>query len=102
MFLDDPGNATWYIPPESGRTTGSNIIDIIPVDWVASLILLHAASGTKGIVHAGAESYRLGTFDSWDIGVRAGVPMEIRKMMAPMKFVKNPSDDSEPSHDYSK
>ena len=32
IYIDDPGNATWYIESETGRTTGSNIIDVIPVD----------------------------------------------------------------------
>ena len=89
IYIDNPGNATWYIPPETGRTTGSNIIDVIPVDWVANLVLLHATTRTRGVVHAGAESYRLGTFDSWEIGVRAAVPKEIREWMAPVKFVCN-------------
>ncbi|KAL8668445.1 MAG: hypothetical protein Q9168_006925 [Polycauliona sp. 1 TL-2023] len=60
IYIAEPGNATWYIPPETGRTTGSNVIDVIPVDWVANLVLLHATTRTKGVVHAGAESYRVG------------------------------------------
>ena len=92
IYIDDPGNATWHIDPETGRTTGSNIVDVIPVDWVAKLILLHATTGTKGIVHTGAESYRVGTFDSWEIGVRAAVPKEIRDWMAPTRFVRNSLD----------
>ena len=87
IYMDDPGNATWYIAPETGRMSGSNIIDVIPVDWVAKLILLHATTNTKGVVHAGGESYRLGTFDSWEMGIRAAVPKEIRDWIAPMKYV---------------
>ena len=30
---------------------------MLPVDWVANLILLHIAAGTGGVAHAGAESF---------------------------------------------
>ncbi|KAJ7142745.1 hypothetical protein C8R44DRAFT_827585 [Mycena epipterygia] len=51
----------FIIAPDSGviHTTygGANIADEIPVDLVANLVLLHAARGTTGVVHASAQSY---------------------------------------------
>ncbi len=81
--------ATWHIPPGSGRTSGSNIFDIIPVVWVANLVLLHAISGTRGIVHAGAESYMPVTFDELVAGGRVAVSDEVRKMLPPFNFVSS-------------
>ena len=44
-------------------------------------------SGTHGIVHASAESYRSFTFDELMNGANATIPNEIRKMIPPFKFV---------------
>jgi fatty acyl-CoA reductase len=54
---------TGVIHAAEGHTTGSNIFDEIPVDWVSNLILLHAVAGTRGVVHAGAQSFIPQTFD---------------------------------------
>lgn len=48
--------------PES-QTSGTNLFDEIPIDWVSNLILLHGAAGTCGVVHAGAESFTHRSFD---------------------------------------
>lgn len=48
--------------PES-QTSGTNLFDEIPIDWASNLILLHAAAGTRGVVHAGAESFTPRSFD---------------------------------------
>jgi len=57
----NPG--TGILHAADGQTSGSNIFDEIPVDWVANLILLHVADGTQGVVHAGAESFVPVSFD---------------------------------------
>lgn len=57
----NPG--TGIIHATEGQKSGTNIFDEIPVDWVSNLILLHTVVGTRGIVHAGAESFIPRTFD---------------------------------------
>ncbi|KAJ7245745.1 male sterility protein-domain-containing protein [Mycena rebaudengoi] len=41
---------------------GTNILDEIPVDLAANLLLLHCMHGSTGVVHACAQSYILRTF----------------------------------------
>ena len=57
----NPG--TGVIHAAEGQASGTNIFDEIPVDWVSNLILLHAAAGTRGVIHAGAESFIPRPFD---------------------------------------
>jgi len=57
----NPG--TGIIHAAEGHKSGANIFDEIPVDWVSNLILLHATTGTRGVVHAGAESFVPRSFD---------------------------------------
>jgi fatty acyl-CoA reductase len=54
---------TGIIHTAEGHTTGSNIFDEIPVDWVSNLTLLHTAAGTRGVLHAGAQSFICRTFN---------------------------------------
>ncbi|KAG8529626.1 uncharacterized protein KY384_005106 [Bacidia gigantensis] len=63
FYMYEPGNATWYVRRDSGRISGTNILDIVPVDWVANLVLLHTVDNKRGVIHASAESYGLLTFD---------------------------------------
>ncbi|KAH8650287.1 male sterility protein [Tricladium varicosporioides] len=42
----------WYAP-----THGGNILDEIPVDLVANVLLRHVHSGTRGVVHASSSYY---------------------------------------------
>ncbi|KAJ7633468.1 NAD-binding domain 4 protein [Mycena polygramma] len=57
-----------------GNTAGSNIVDEIPVDLVANLVLLHTARGTSGIVHASAQCYVPRTLGQIQADIRAEVP----------------------------
>ncbi|CCU83054.1 unnamed protein product [Blumeria hordei] len=61
FFAISPGNRVFHAA--TGSESGTNIFDEVPVDWVANLTLLHAASGTRGIIHAGSESYIPRTLD---------------------------------------
>ncbi|RKF71188.1 Fatty acyl-CoA reductase 2 [Golovinomyces cichoracearum] len=61
FFSLSPGNRVFHAT--AGSDSGTNIFDEVPVDWVANLTLLHAAAGTRGIVHAGSESYIPRTLD---------------------------------------
>lgn len=47
-----------------GQTSGMNILDEVPVDWVVNVALLHIAAGSVGIVHAGAQLYAPRTLDA--------------------------------------
>jgi nucleoside-diphosphate-sugar epimerase len=46
------GESIWHTP-----TNGGNILDEIPVDLVANILLRHVHSGTRGVVHASASYY---------------------------------------------
>ncbi|KAJ7030823.1 hypothetical protein C8F04DRAFT_1263507 [Mycena alexandri] len=50
-----PDSGVFWVAP--GDTDGRNVIDELPVNFVGNLILLDAARGTVGIVHATAQSY---------------------------------------------
>lgn len=62
MHALNPGNRV-FRAPVSGPGTGTNIFDEVPVDWVSNLILLHAAEGTKDVVHASASTFVPHTWD---------------------------------------
>jgi hypothetical protein len=46
------GKSIWYAPGH-----GANILDEIPVDLVANILLQHVHSGTHGVVHASSSYY---------------------------------------------
>jgi nucleoside-diphosphate-sugar epimerase len=46
------GKSIWYAPAHGG-----NILDEIPVDLVANVLLQHVHSGTRGVVHASSSYY---------------------------------------------
>jgi fatty acyl-CoA reductase len=46
------GKSIWYTPDR-----GSNILDEIPVDLVANVLLRHVHLGTRGVVHASSSYY---------------------------------------------
>ncbi|PVH72542.1 male sterility protein [Cadophora sp. DSE1049] len=46
------GKSIWYAPAHGGNT-----LDEIPVDLVANVLLQHAHSGTRGVVHASSSYY---------------------------------------------
>ncbi|KAJ7108971.1 hypothetical protein C8R43DRAFT_1139775 [Mycena crocata] len=53
--MESPDSGVIHVSPTNA--SGFNIVDEIPVDLVANIILLHMLKGTNGIVHAGAKSY---------------------------------------------
>jgi fatty acyl-CoA reductase len=70
------GNGVFHPPTSS--VSGTNIFDEVPVGWVANLISLHAAVGTRGVVHAGTESYVPRTFDEMAAVRRNGGDLKVR------------------------
>ncbi|KAJ7887253.1 male sterility protein-domain-containing protein [Mycena olivaceomarginata] len=55
QYLMAPDSGVVQVSPK--HQSGSNIVDEIPVDLVANLILLHTMRGRIGIVHACSQSY---------------------------------------------
>lgn len=79
-FLADRG-ATQVWHAAAGYTTGANIIDEIPVDFVANACLLHAAARTTGIVQVGAQLYEPFTFDAFlEMAVSNAPPAVLRDL----------------------
>ena len=52
MMQPTGGRSIWYAP-----TRGDNVLDEIPVDLVANVLLQHVHSGTRGVVHASSSYY---------------------------------------------
>ncbi|KAK7928763.1 hypothetical protein PG985_005761 [Apiospora marii] len=71
------GINTWHVP--DGITSGSNILDEIPVDTVANMILQHICRGKAGVVHAGSELYIPRTLDHFLADLDEHVPDEWRR-----------------------
>lgn len=57
-----------------GSTSGSNILDEVPVDVVANLTLLHLTLGTRGVVQTGSLCYTPRTFDKMIADLRRSLP----------------------------
>jgi hypothetical protein len=89
-FMADRG-ATQVWHAAEGYTTGANILDEIPVDFVANACLLHAAARTTGIVQIGSELYHPLTFDEYlEIAV-SNAPPAIRHELPQVVFTEDRS-----------
>ncbi|KAJ7122286.1 male sterility protein-domain-containing protein [Mycena epipterygia] len=71
-YMETPDSGVFHVSP--ARPPGSNVLDEIPVDLVANLILLHAMHGTTGIVHAGAQSYVPRSLSQLHSDIQAHIP----------------------------
>ncbi|PWY88258.1 hypothetical protein BO70DRAFT_309851, partial [Aspergillus heteromorphus CBS 117.55] len=87
FFSDLHGTQTWHAA--SGHTSGANILDEIPVDFVANGCLLHAAALTTGIVHIGSQLYVPITFDDVLELIRKHAPPEVRGLLPKVVFVQD-------------
>lgn len=88
LFMEDSG-ATQIWHSAKGYSTGANIIDEIPVDFVANACLLHAAAHTTGIVQVGSELYEPLTFDEYIDIVNGNAPPAIRKELPKIVFTED-------------
>ncbi|KAJ5174204.1 uncharacterized protein N7482_000081 [Penicillium canariense] len=88
LFMADRG-ATQVWHAAEGYKTGANIIDEIPVDFVANACLLHAAAGTIGIVQIGSELYEPITFDEYLELAIANAPPAIRRELPQIVFTED-------------
>ncbi|KAJ5772622.1 hypothetical protein N7520_003151 [Penicillium odoratum] len=88
LFMEDRGASQIWHSAE-GYKTGANIIDEIPVDFVANACLLHAAARTTGIIQVGSELYEPLTFDGYLNIVLSNAPPAIRKELPEIIFTED-------------
>ncbi|KAI9373444.1 male sterility protein-domain-containing protein [Aspergillus egyptiacus] len=88
LFISDRGGKQIWHAAE-GYESGTNILDEIPVDFVANACLLHAAARTRGIVQVGSELYVQRTFDDFLNFLRVNAPAEIREELPIITFVRD-------------
>lgn len=86
LALRDPAQI-WH--STRGSSTGTNILDEIPVDFVANACLIHAAYKTQGIVHIGCQLHVTQTFDDFLVLYREVIPVE--KQLSGITFVQDRS-----------
>ncbi|KAJ5679932.1 hypothetical protein N7462_008176 [Penicillium macrosclerotiorum] len=89
-FLADRG-ATQVWHSAEGYQTGANIIDEIPVDFVANACLLHAAARTTGIIQIGSGLYEPFTFDEYLEIAISNAPPAIRRELPRVIFTEDRS-----------
>lgn len=87
-FMADRGTTqVWHAA--QGFKTGANILDEIPVDFVANACLLHAAARTTGIVQVGSELYHPLTFDEYLELAVSNAPPVIRRDLPQVVFTED-------------
>lgn len=90
FFLADRGSTQiWHAA--KGYKSGGNILDEIPVDFVANACLLHAAALTTGIVQIGSQLYEPLTFDDFLHIVESNATPAIRQELPKVVFTEDRS-----------
>lgn len=88
-FSDRDTTQIWHAT--EGYASGTNILDEIPVDFVANACLLHAAARTTGIVQIGSQLYHPVTFDEvFRLGLDNADP-EVQRGFPKIVFTKDRS-----------
>ncbi|KAJ5593822.1 uncharacterized protein N7459_000030 [Penicillium hispanicum] len=87
FFMADRG-ATQVWHAAKGYRSGANIIDEIPVDFVANACLLHAAAHTTGIVQVSSGLYEPFTFDEYLEIVHSNAPPAVRRELPRVIFTE--------------
>jgi hypothetical protein len=85
--MEAPDSGVVHVSPKN--SSGSNIVDEIPVDLVANLILLHAMHGTTGVVHASSQSYIPRCLSQFHDDIRANIPRHLSPI--PFRYVVDKS-----------
>jgi hypothetical protein len=86
-YMQAPDSGAFHV---SSRTpAGSNIVDEIPVDLVANLILLHVMHGSRGVIHAGSQSYISRSLSQLHDDIRAHFPHPDRLPPIPFRYVSD-------------
>lgn len=89
LVADRGATQVWHAA--EGYKTGANILDEIPVDFVANACLLHAAARTTGIVQIGSELYEPFAFDEYLELVTSNAPPAIRRELPRIVFTEDRS-----------
>lgn len=87
-FMADQG-ATQIWHAAEGHKTGANVLDEIPVDFVANACLLHSAARTTGIVQIGSGLYEPFTLDEYLEIVRSNAPPAIYSKLPQVIFTED-------------
>ncbi|KAI9932499.1 hypothetical protein ASPWEDRAFT_166152 [Aspergillus wentii DTO 134E9] len=90
LYLGDQGGTQVWHAAE-GYKTGANILDEIPVDFVANACLLHAAAKTQGIVQIGSQLYVPFTFDEFLHIFESNAPPAAKKELPEIIFTEDHS-----------
>jgi hypothetical protein len=88
FYMADRGSTQVWHAAE-GYETGANIIDEVPVDFVANACLLHAAARTTGTVQIGSELYEPFTFDEYIDIAMSNAPPGIRRELPQIVFTED-------------
>ncbi|KAJ5902730.1 hypothetical protein N7495_003258 [Penicillium taxi] len=92
LFMGDRnGTQVWH--SADGYKTGRNIIDEIPVDFVANACLLHAAARTTGLVQIASELYESFTFDDYIDIVHSNAPSPILRELPRIVFTEDRDEE---------
>ncbi|KAH6645705.1 male sterility protein [Truncatella angustata] len=83
-----PGQ-TAVLPAANRSATGANIVDEIPVDLVANILLQHIQLGTRGVVHACSRDYVPKTMNQLIEELYDGTPRLYQKDLVKVKFTQN-------------
>lgn len=89
LLADRGATQVWHAA--EGYQSGANILDEIPVDFVANACLLHAAARTTGIVQIGSELYEPLTFDEFLDLATSNAPPAIRRELPKVVFTEDRS-----------
>jgi fatty acyl-CoA reductase len=81
------GQSVWHTSAES--PDGNNVVDEIPVDLVANILIQQVYLGTRGVVHASSACYVPKTLKWLLEQPYRHVPVEWAAKMAALKFVQN-------------
>lgn len=74
-----------------GSSSGSNILDEVPVDVVANLTLLHLTQRTRGVVQIGSLNYTPRAFDQMIADLRRSLPPSWLPKIATVVFTTDRS-----------
>ncbi|KAJ7755293.1 male sterility protein [Mycena maculata] len=84
-YMEAPDSGVVHVSPHN--LTGSNIVDEIPVDLAANLILLHVMHGSAHIVHASAQSYTPRRLSQFHDDIRRHIPWVLPAV--PFRYLSN-------------
>ncbi|KAJ5220551.1 hypothetical protein N7468_009755 [Penicillium chermesinum] len=87
FVADQDSTQIWHAA--RGYKTGANVLDEIPVDFVANACLLHASAHTAGIVQVGSGLYEPFTFDEYLEIVNSNAPPAILSTLPRVVFTED-------------